>query len=177
MSRCGRQCYQACTISALRVRSGSCDHPVIAAGDRWTGAYDARRRGPATGRSGTLSTSGTDEYYELIVHGRIPLTVAAGEVIFRQGDDGDAMYVVREGEVALQDGDHPVAMVEAPGLFGEMALIENEPRSLTAVAVTDAVLVTIPARHFWVLVHDTPYFAQLVMTVMAQRLRNRGGST
>ena len=32
-------------------------------------------------------------------------------------------------------------------------------------------VIEIPARHFWVLVHDTPYFAQLVMGVMAQRLR------
>jgi CRP-like cAMP-binding protein len=61
--------------------------------------------------------------------------------------------------------------VTAPGLFGEMALIEDAPRALTAVAATDATIIEIPARHFWVLVHDTPYFAQLVMSVMAQRLR------
>ena len=105
------------------------------------------------------------------------MNVPAGDVIFLQGDRGDSMYVVREGSVALRDGDRPVAMVTAPGLFGEMALIEDETRALTAVAATDVVLLEIPARHFWVLVHDTPYFAQLVMTVMAQRLRNRGGST
>lgn len=58
-----------------------------------------------------------------------------------------------------------------------MALIEHEPRSLTAVAATDVVLVEIAARHFWVLVHETLYFAQLVMSVMAQRLRGRGGTT
>jgi CRP-like cAMP-binding protein len=44
---------------------------------------------------------------------------------------------------------------------------------LTAVAATDAAVIEIPARHFWVLVHDTPYFAQLVMRVMAQRLRRQ----
>lgn len=58
-----------------------------------------------------------------------------------------------------------------------MALIEDEPRALTAIAATDAVLVEIPVRHFWVLVHDTPYFAQLVMSVMARRLRRTGSTT
>ena len=55
----------------------------------------------------------------------------------------------------------------APGLFGELALIEDEPRALTAVAASDAAIIEIPGRQFWVLVHDTPYFAQLVMGVMA----------
>jgi CRP/FNR family transcriptional regulator, cyclic AMP receptor protein len=117
------------------------------------------------------------DYYDLLAHGRMPLSVPAGEVIFQKGDQGDGMYLVREGSIALRDGDRLFDTVEAPDLFGEMALIQHEPRSLTAVATTDVVLVEIPARHFWLLVHETPYFAQLVMTVMAERLRRRGGST
>jgi CRP/FNR family transcriptional regulator, cyclic AMP receptor protein len=128
-------------------------------------------------KEGPVSTSQTDEYYELLAHRRPPVTVAAGEVIFRQGETGDSMYVIREGTVDLRDGERVVAQVEAPGLFGEMALIDDEPRTLTAAATTDAVLVRIPASHFWVLVHDTPYFAQLVMSVMARRMRAQGGST
>lgn len=123
------------------------------------------------------SSRSSDDYYELLVHGRTPRSVPAGEVIFGQGDAGEAMYVVREGAVALKDGEQVVDTIAAPGLFGEMALIEDEPRALAAVATTDAVLVEIPARHFWVLVHETPYFAQLVMRVMAQRLRRQRGST
>lgn len=114
-----------------------------------------------------------DEYYDLLVHGRSPQTFQAGELIFEQGDDGESVYVVRDGSVDLRQADRLVETVTAPGLFGEMALIEHEPRSLTAVAATDVGLVEIPTRHFWVLVHETPYFAQLVMTVMAQRLRRR----
>jgi CRP-like cAMP-binding protein len=98
--------------------------------------------------------------------------VEAGELIFEQGDRGESLFVVREGSVDLKDGDRLVETVTAPGLFGEMALIEDEPRALTAVASTEVAVIEIPARHFWVLVHDTPYFAQLVM---ARRLR-RGNS-
>jgi CRP-like cAMP-binding protein len=57
------------------------------------------------------------------------------------------------------------------GMFGEMAVIEREPRSGTAVAETDTALVGIDKRRFWFLVQETPYFAEIVMKVMAGRLR------
>jgi CRP-like cAMP-binding protein len=117
------------------------------------------------------------EYHDLLAHGRMPVSVPAGEIIFQKGDQGDGMYLLREGSIDLKNGDRVLDTLEAPDLFGEMALIQHEPRSLTAVATTDAVLIEIPVRHFWLLVHETPYFAQLVMTVMADRLRHRGGST
>jgi CRP-like cAMP-binding protein len=118
-----------------------------------------------------------DEYYELLAQGRAPRSFSAGEVIFHKGDPGEGLFLVRAGSVALKDGDRVVETVGAPGLFGEMALIEHEPRSLTALADTDAAVIEIPVRQFWVLVHETPYFAQLVMSVMAERLRRRSGTT
>ncbi|HUO72563.1 MAG TPA: Crp/Fnr family transcriptional regulator [Solirubrobacteraceae bacterium] len=124
----------------------------------------------------TLSTleRSDDEDYELLAHRRTPLTVPAGDVIFRQGDQADGMYLVREGSVALKEDDRVVETIAAPGLFGEMALIEDEPRSLLAVAQTDDSLIEIPTQRFWVLVHETPCFARLVMRVMSERLRRRG---
>jgi CRP-like cAMP-binding protein len=120
--------------------------------------------------------TGQDRYYELLAHGRTPRTFDASDVIFEQGDPGESMFVVQAGSVHLRDGDRVVETVTAPGLFGEMALIEDEPRALSAVAATDVSVIEIPARHFWVLVHDTPYMAQLVMHVMAERLRRQSGS-
>jgi CRP/FNR family transcriptional regulator, cyclic AMP receptor protein len=118
-----------------------------------------------------------DQYYDLLTEGLVPRTFGAGELIFERGDRGDTMYVVREGSVTLTDGERLIETVTAPGLFGELALIEDEPRALTAAAADDAVLVEIPARYFWILVHETPYFAQLVMSVMAERLRRSGMTT
>jgi CRP-like cAMP-binding protein len=54
-----------------------------------------------------------------------------------------------------------------------MALIDLGPRSASAVAVTDCELVSIEKRRFWYLVQETPYFAETVMRVMAERLRRR----
>ena len=79
-------------------------------------------------------TTSTDNYYDLLAHGRTPRSFAPGEVIFQQGDLGESLFVVREGSVDLRDGDRKVETVTAPGLFGEMALIEDAPRSLTAAA-------------------------------------------
>jgi CRP-like cAMP-binding protein len=121
------------------------------------------------------STAEDDRYYDLLVTGRPARPLAGGEILFRQGDPGESMYVVREGTITLRDGDRDVSAVEAPGLLGEMALVDDEPRTLTAAAA--AVVVEIPMRHFWVLVHDTPYFAQMVMRVMARRLRARDALT
>ncbi len=118
-----------------------------------------------------------DQLYALLARAGDPVSVSAGEVIFEKGERGDKMYVVRDGSVALKNGDQVVDTEVAPGLFGEMALIDDEPRSLSAVADTDVELVEITARHFWVLVQETPSFAHLVMSVMAGRLRGAGSTT
>ena len=118
-----------------------------------------------------------EELYALLARAGQPVTVSAGGVIFEQGERGDKMYVVSDGTVALKNGDQVIDTAAAPGIFGEMALIDDEPRSLTAVADTDVELTEIQARHFWVLVHETPYFAHLVMSVMAGRLRQAGSTT
>ena len=123
------------------------------------------------------STAEDVRYYDLLVTGRPARSLARGEILFHKGDPGESMFVVREGTITLRDGDRDVSSVEAPGLLGEMALVDDEPRTLTAAAAVDAVVVEIPMRHFWVLVHDTPYFAQMVMRVMARRLRARDALT
>jgi CRP/FNR family transcriptional regulator, cyclic AMP receptor protein len=125
-----------------------------------------------------MSTTADDSrYFDLLVQGRPGRQLAPGDLLFSKGDPGESMFVVREGTIALRDGDRDVSSVEALGLLGEMALVDDEPRTLTAIAATDALVYEIPMRHFWVLVHDTPYFAQMVMRVMARRLRARDALT
>ena len=96
---------------------------------------------------------------------------AAGSTIFSQGDPADRMYVVSSGSVTLSIDGRVLETVGPGGLFGEMAVIEREPRSGTAVAEADTTLVGIDKRRFWFLVQETPFFAEIVMKVMASRLR------
>jgi len=98
-------------------------------------------------------------------------TYHAGDVIFREGDPGTVMYVVKAGKVDLRILDKTVETLEANSVLGEMALLDKEARSATAVALTDCQLVPINAEKFLYLVGETPYFALEVMQIMAQRLR------
>ena len=97
--------------------------------------------------------------------------VRAGDVIFREGDKADELFVIKSGSVRIQVGNRTMADLAADNIFGEMALIDNEPRSATAVAITDVELVPVSEKQFLFLVSQTPYFALKVMRILAQRLR------
>ena len=97
--------------------------------------------------------------------------VRAGGVIFREGEQADELFVIKSGYVRIQIGNRMVAELTADDIFGEMALIDSEPRSATAVAITDVELVPITEKQFLFLVGQTPYFALKVMRTLAQRLR------
>ena len=97
--------------------------------------------------------------------------VRAGGVIFCEGEQADELFVIKSGYVRIQIGNRMVAELTADDIFGEMALIDSEPRSATAVAITDVELVPITENQFLFLVGQTPYFALKVMRTLAQRLR------
>jgi CRP-like cAMP-binding protein len=96
---------------------------------------------------------------------------SAGQQIFREGQPGDVMYIVVEGNVDILVGDKIVETVGPGGILGEMALIDNKARSATAIAKTDCKLMPINKTHFVFLVQETPYFALQVMKTMTDRLR------
>ncbi len=95
----------------------------------------------------------------------------AGDVIFREGDEANELFVIKSGQVRIQIDNRTMTELAADSIFGEMALIDSEPRSATAVAVTDVELVPVSEKQFLFLVSQTPYFALKVMRVLAQRLR------
>jgi CRP-like cAMP-binding protein len=95
----------------------------------------------------------------------------AGDVIFREGDNALELFVIKSGQVRIQIGNKTVTELAPDTIFGEMALIDDEPRSATAVAATDVELVPVSEKQFLFLVSQTPYFALKVMRVLAQRLR------
>lgn len=100
-----------------------------------------------------------------------PARFAAGDVVFSEGDKGDAMYVVRSGELAIERNGKVMETVGPGGVFGEMALIDGSPRVATVRAKTDCEVAPINEKTFLFLVHETPYFAIAVMRTLADRLR------
>lgn len=99
------------------------------------------------------------------------VTFRAGQRIFSEGDPGDVMYVVRNGQVDLHVKGHLVDALGPGGVLGEMALIDHAPRTATATARSDCTLVPIPEKRFTFMVQQTPHFALQIMKVMAERLR------
>lgn len=97
--------------------------------------------------------------------------IKAGGIIFREGDEAHELFVIKSGQVQIHLGNRTLAELSDNDVFGEMALIDNEPRSATALAVTDVELVAVSEKQFLFLVGQTPYFALKVMRVLAQRLR------
>jgi CRP-like cAMP-binding protein len=95
----------------------------------------------------------------------------AGEIVFKEGDIGDAMYAVIEGSVDVIHRGQTFEAVGPGGILGEMALIDASPRSMTAVAAAPSRLVRVDKNHFTFLVHEHPTFSLQVMAIMAERLR------
>ena len=97
----------------------------------------------------------------------------AGDTVFKEGEPGDQMYVVLEGEVEIIVHDKVVETVGVDNFLGEMALIDARPRSASAIAKTDCKLAAINQNRFKFLVQQTPHFALHLMQGMAERLRQR----
>jgi CRP-like cAMP-binding protein len=95
----------------------------------------------------------------------------AGQVIFKEGDPGDLMYVVHEGEVELHVKGQLVDTLGEGGVLGEMALIDNAPRIATALAKSACTLMPVTEKRFMFMVQQTPFFALQMLRVMAERLR------
>ena len=101
--------------------------------------------------------------------------IEAGQPVFTEGDPGDAMFAVVEGEVDIVLRGQVLETVREGGIFGELALVDDQPRSASAIARTPCQVAVIDLRRFSVLVQQTPFFAVEVMRVMAARLRRKTG--
>ena len=100
------------------------------------------------------------------------LQIAPGEFLFKQGDKGEKMFVLLEGEMDILLGDFVLETVKSGALIGEMALIDDSPRCANAVAKTACRLVPIDKQRFHFLIQQHPHFATHVMKELADRLRN-----
>jgi diguanylate cyclase (GGDEF)-like protein len=111
------------------------------------------------------------------------INVDAGSVLFRQGDEGNELYIVRLGSVAtsidLPDGkSREIAVFKSGDFFGEMSIFENAPRSATCTAREKSELLVLHQRSIFRIIENHPTAAQKIMyrmlNITTQRLRNTG---
>lgn len=100
------------------------------------------------------------------------------EVIFEEGSSGSQMYLIHSGKVLLSVRQSkaqgvPLAVLSAGDFFGEMALVDDSPRSATASALEDGTeLIVIDRARFLFLVRQQPEFALSLMHTLCRRLRD-----
>lgn len=100
------------------------------------------------------------------------IEVPAGTVLTRIGDPGDSFFVVIDGRAAVQT---PLGIGHSlqPGdFFGEMSLVDGEPRSATVTATTDVRLLVVEHSHFWRLLDETPDLIRRILMVLSRRVRS-----
>jgi hypothetical protein len=104
------------------------------------------------------------------------VVVLAGNELFRQGDTGRHAYIIETGTIRIvrctpEGAEITLAHLGRGALFGELALIDEEPRSATAVASTDAELISLDRESFWEQVSSNPVPLRDVLKLLSTRIR------
>ena len=99
------------------------------------------------------------------------MSIAAGQLVLAEGSTGSAMYIIRNGSVAVRVNGVTVEEIGEGGIFGEMAIIEQSTRSAEILALTDVTVVMLDEKKFLQLVAKVPHFSVMVMRTLARRIR------
>ena len=100
------------------------------------------------------------------------IDLPAGKELIREGDPGRQFFVLLDGEAEVRRKGRKVNTLGAGDFFGEMALIDGEPRSATVVAVSDVYVMTITRAKFLKLLESEPKIALAIMATLTRRLRD-----
>lgn len=128
-------------------------------------------------RSIELFTDLDDEVLDVLLDQSRSLDLVRGDVIFAEGSDADALYVVDSGRIAIGnksfDGrESMVALMTSGDLFGEMSLFDKLGRSAEARALEPSVVVEIPYQPLVALWERQPELLWKVIALLTKRLRN-----
>lgn len=127
-------------------------------------------------RQAPLFSALDDEAARSLRNSMVALKLNKGQTLFKEGEEGDRLYVVVHGKIKLgrssSDGRENLLSILGPGeMFGELSLFDPEPRTSTATAVTDARLVSLAHDAVIGLLSSNPQTSLELLRRLAQRLR------
>jgi len=96
---------------------------------------------------------------------------APGAMLVREGEPGDALYIIVHGAVAVEHAGRRLARLGPGDSVGEMAVLDNAPRSATARAEEETEVLRIGSEEFYEILHEHVEIAEGVIRVLSQRLR------
>jgi len=98
-------------------------------------------------------------------------SLPAGTLLVEEGEEGDALFVILDGTASVRKGDRAVADVGPGAAFGELALLDGEPRSASVIATADVSVAVLGVRMFRTLLREFPEMAIELMAGLAGDLR------
>jgi len=96
----------------------------------------------------------------------------AGTVITQIGEAGDSFFVIIDGTVVVRTPVGAGGQLRPGDFFGEMSLVDGEPRSATVVATTDLRLLVVDRSHFCRLLDEAPDLTRRILTILSRRVRH-----
>ena len=94
-----------------------------------------------------------------------------GTEIFKEGEIGDCMYIIQQGNIKIHKGTTTLAVLKEKEVFGELSLLDADTRSASATADTDCILYKIDQEPFYELMDERPEVAKGFIKILCQRLR------
>jgi len=94
-----------------------------------------------------------------------------GTEIFKEGETGDCMYIIQQGNIKIHKGKTTLAILKEKELFGELSLLDADTRSASATADTECILYKIDQEPFYELMDERPEVAKGFIKILCQRLR------
>ena len=94
----------------------------------------------------------------------------AGQVLTSEGKSGNEFFIVLEGDVEVRQGDRVIATRGPGDYLGEIALLDDRPRTATVVATTPVSVEVLSRREFMSLLAEAPELSEQIMATVAQRL-------
>jgi 2-oxoglutarate dehydrogenase E1 component len=101
-----------------------------------------------------------------------PVELQPEQVLFREGDAGDALYVVTSGTLRVMRGGSVLGLIGAGEVTGELAVVDKKPRSADVIGHQAATLLKLPAAAFDELIARNPELASGLMQILAARMRS-----
>jgi len=94
-----------------------------------------------------------------------------GTLVFKEGEFGDCMYIIHEGEVKIHKENVTLAILNEKEVFGELALLDPEVRSASATTVTNCILFRIDQEPLYEVIENRPEVARGFIKILCKRLR------
>ena len=105
---------------------------------------------------------------------RFTRTFHPDEIIFSEFEPGNTFYLIRSGRIKLikNAGKHErtLDVLQPPEMFGEMAILEDSPRTASAIAIDEVSVLELPAQNFEILLHGNPHIAFRLLRIFSKRI-------